>query len=261
MRLDQHLVQLGLAPSRQRAKELITSGQVYVNGNPISKPSWGVPLGSKLEIKGETLLYPSRAGLKLEEALRVFQINVENLVVLDVGASTGGFTSCLLKHGARKVYAVDVGQDQLAPELRGDQRVVNLEKTNIRDLTLESLGEFVDLVTIDVSFISLRLVFPPVCRLLKPRSQLVALVKPQFETGGKGLNKHGVISDQDVHLKYIPPLIEELQKVGCGLLGFHSSPISGAKGNLEFLAHFQLGQPMQDGTKLVREVIKAAWED
>lgn len=261
MRLDLLLVTLGMVPSRQRAKELITGGQVYVDGCQILKPSWPFPQGTRPEIRGETLGYPSRGGLKLAEALKVFEISVEDLVSLDVGASTGGFTSCLLQNGARKVYAVDVGQGQLVPELRADPRVVNLEKTNIRDLTPQHLGELVDFATIDVSFISLRLVFPVVCELLKSRGQIVALVKPQFETGGIGLSKHGVICDPSIHHTFIPPLINQLQKEGCGLRGFHSSPVSGAKGNLEYLAHFQLGHPIQDAAPLIQRVIEVAWED
>jgi 23S rRNA (cytidine1920-2'-O)/16S rRNA (cytidine1409-2'-O)-methyltransferase len=261
MRIDQLLVALGMVSSRQRAKELITGGQVYADGRQILKSSWIVPQGIQPEIRGQTLGYPSRAGLKLATALQFFRINVENLVALDVGASTGGFTSCLLQNGAKKVFAVDVGQDQLVPELREDTRVVSLEKTNIRDLSSEHLGELVDIATIDVSFISLKLVFPPVRELLKQQGEIVALVKPQFETGGRGLNKHGVISDPCVHREFIPPLIAELQKKGCGLRGFHSSPLTGAKGNLEYLAHFQLGHPIQDATQLVLEVIEAAWRD
>lgn len=260
MRLDQYLVQQGHVSSRQRAKELITNGQVNVDGQTIIKPSWNITMSSEVVIKGDLLPYPSRAGLKLAEAIRIFQIDVQDLVALDVGASTGGFTSCLLQGGTRKVYAVDVGVDQLVADLRIDPRVINLEKTNIRDVTLNFLGEAVDLATIDVSFISLRLVFPAVCQLLKPEGKIVALIKPQFETSGRGLNKQGVITNKKTHLKYIPALVEELQQMGCKLLGFHSSPITGSKGNLEYLAYFQLGKSDQSKLNLVHNVIEAAWE-
>lgn len=259
IRLDQLLVQQGLAPSRQRAKELILQGQVLVDGERVAKASAKVHEQAKVEILGQTLAYPSRAGLKLERALEVFQVSVQGLVALDVGASTGGFTSCLLQKGAAKVYAVDVGRDQLVPELRSDPRVVVFEQTNIRDVTPEKLPSLVDLATIDVSFISLRLVFPHVRKLLKAGGQVIALVKPQFETGGAGLNKHGVISDPQIHFAYLPPLINELQGEDLGLAGFAVSPISGMKGNVEYLAHFQLGKAAWDASELAAAVIRAAW--
>ncbi|HOB40027.1 MAG: TlyA family RNA methyltransferase [Limnochordia bacterium] len=260
IRLDQLLVRRGLAPSRQRAKELIAEGQVLVNGVKAVKPSYQAPADAVLEILGEPLPYPSRAGLKLERALEVFAVEVTGRTALDVGASTGGFTSCLLRAGARKVYGVDVGQDQLVPELRSDPRVVVMEKTNIRDLTPEQLPELADLATIDVSFISLTKVFPHVRALLKPGADVIALIKPQFETGGVGLSKHGVIQDPRIHLTYLPPLVNELQGQDLGLLGFEPSPISGLKGNLEFLAHFRLGAAVRDASHVVAEAIRAGWD-
>lgn len=259
MRLDKYLVEHGLVTSRQKAKELITSGEVYVDGNLVNKASAHVSDENVVTIEGEPLAYPSRAGLKLAKAIEVFQIDVCGQVALDVGASTGGFTSCLLQKGAQKVYAVDVGVDQLIRDLRNDPRVVSMEKTNIRDLTVQMLGEPVDLVTVDVSFISLRLVFPHILQLLKPQGQIIALIKPQFETGGKGLNKQGIITEKAIHLEYVPPLIGELQQMGFELLGFHSSPITGSKGNLEYLAYFQLGSSDQKCRELVFDVIRKAW--
>ncbi|NMB01848.1 MAG: TlyA family RNA methyltransferase [Firmicutes bacterium] len=258
-RLDQILVERGLAASRQRAKELVRQGQVVVEGRQLTKPSSVVQVDADVEILGTPLLYPSRAGLKLEKALELFQVDVCGLVALDVGASTGGFTSCLLQAGAKRVYAVDVGQDQLVPELKTDPRVYVFEKTNIRDLTPDKLPSLVDLATIDVSFISLTKVVPAVCQLLNPHSQVIALVKPQFETEGVGLNKHGVILDPKIHLTYLPPLINQLQE-DLGLLDFACSPISGMKGNLEYLAHFRLGAPRLDATEKVCEVIRTGWE-
>ncbi|HKM43559.1 MAG TPA: TlyA family RNA methyltransferase [Limnochordia bacterium] len=259
MRLDRVLVEKGIVSSRQRAKELIGEGQVLVDGKPGMKPSLNISSEAKIEVLGNALPYPSRAGLKLEKALRVFDIQVEGCVALDVGASTGGFTSCLLQAGAKLVIAVDVGQDQLVEELRSNPRVKVFEKTNIRDLTLSQLPRPADLATVDVSFISLTKVLPTVQSLLTPQGQVVALVKPQFETEGDGLNKHGVIQDQRVHLTYLPPLIQKLQGDAFGLLGFDYSPISGVKGNIEYLAHFGIGSQVRDAKDLVLSVIKASW--
>jgi 23S rRNA (cytidine1920-2'-O)/16S rRNA (cytidine1409-2'-O)-methyltransferase len=259
-RLDQVLVERRFAPSRQRAKELIISGQVLVGGEKSSKPGVRVPADADIEVLGQPLSYPSRAGLKLEKGLRVFDVQVRGKTALDVGASTGGFTSCLLQAGAHTVYAVDVGQDQLVPELREDPRVHVFEKTNIRDLTPEKLPSLVDVATIDVSFISLTKVFPHVRDLLNPQADVIALIKPQFETEGVGLSKHGVILDREVHLAFLPPLVNRLQGEDLGLLGFDISPISGAKGNLEFLAHFRVGAEVRDATALVSRVIRAGWD-
>ncbi|NLL43249.1 MAG: TlyA family RNA methyltransferase [Firmicutes bacterium] len=259
MRLDRLLVERGFAPSRQRAKELILQGQVIIEGKQITKPSADVPCGAKTEVLGAPLAYPSRAGLKLEKALKVFGIHVQGKAALDVGASTGGFTSCLLQAGARLVMAVDVGQDQLVDELRCDSRVRVYEKTNIRDLTPEQLPELADLAVIDVSFISLAKVFPAVQSLITSEAEVVALMKPQFETGGEGLNKHGVIQDMNIHKKYLPPLINQLQGDNFGLLGFDFSPIAGTKGNIEYLAHFRLGSRPLDAAGLVTSVIMSAW--
>lgn len=260
MRLDLFLVEQKLLSSRQRAKDLIGKGQVYINGQVVTKASFEVSSNQYVEIRGEELAYPSRAGLKLEKALKVFNIDPTDFIVLDVGASTGGFTSCLLNHGAKQVFAVDVGQNQLVSELRDDPRVVVYEKTNIRDLTAERLPALVDLVTVDVSFISLEKVFPSIRTLLKPGGQIVALIKPQFETGGVGLNKQGVITRASVHQKSLPPLIQRLQGDDLGLVAFDFSPISGSKGNLEFLAHFQWGVKSWNATELVETVIKRGWE-
>jgi len=261
MRLDQVLVERGLAPSRQRAKELICQGQVLVDGEARTKPSTNVSSQAIVEVLGMQLPYPSRAGLKLERALKVFGIDVEDKVALDVGASTGGFTSCLLAAGARLVIAVDVGRDQLVEELRHDPRVRVFERTNIRDLTPNQVPALADLATVDVSFISLTKVLPAVHPLLTTTGEVVALVKPQFETEGVGLNKHGVILEPSVHLKYLPPLTNELQGDNFGLLGFDISPIRGGKGNIEYLAHFRLGAQVHDARDLVEGVIRNSWRE
>lgn len=260
MRLDRLLVKEKLVVSRQRAKDVIEEGQVYVNGRLVTKASTLIEEGSLLEIRGPVLAYPSRAGLKLEKALNVFQVDVTDLVALDVGASTGGFTSCLLQRGAKMVYALDVGQNQLVDELRCDPRVHVFEQTNIRDVGPEFFSNSIDLVTIDVSFISLEKVFPIICTLLRPGGQIIALVKPQFETGGQGLNKQGVITNKRIHEQFIPNLLNRLQGSDLGLLGFDFSPISGGKGNLEYLAYFKAGCPTQDSIDLVEKIIDLGWK-
>ena len=259
MRLDRLLVERGFVSSRQRAKELLSQGKVLVDGKCNTKPSLDVSRAAKIEVLAPPFAYPSRGGLKLEKALNVFEVEVMDRVALDVGASTGGFTSCLLQAGARLVIAVDVGQDQLAQELRHDPRVKVFEKTNIRDLTRDQLPAPPSLATIDVSFISLTKVLPHVCSLLAPSGEVIALIKPQFETEGVGLSKHGVIQDQRIHCTYLSPLINQLQGDNFGLLGFDFSPISGSKGNIEYLAHFRLGAKTQDATALVLQVIERAW--
>jgi len=234
-RLDLLLVERGLFPTRQRAQAAIMAGQVRVEGKKIEKPGERVPVTAEIEVSGPPLPYVSRGGLKLEEALRAFSLNVENKVALDVGASTGGFTDCLLKHGARKVYAVDVGYGQLAWSLRQDLRVVVMEKTNARDLSLEMLGERVDLATIDVSFISLLKVLPAVLSCLKPGGDIIALVKPQFEAGRRQVGKGGVVKDPQVHKEVLLRIIEQGAALGLNLHGLIPSPIRGPKGNIEFL--------------------------
>ncbi len=261
MRLDRLLVERGFVSSRQRAKELLSQGLVTVDGKSITKPSFDVSSEAVISVSGTPLAYPSRGGLKLEKALRVFDVDVKGRVALDVGASTGGFTSCLLQAGACLVIAVDVGQDQLAQELRNDSRVTVFEKTNIRDLTTEQVPALADLATVDVSFISLTKVMPHVRSLVAPCGEVIALVKPQFETEGVGLSKHGVIQEERIHVIYLPPLINQIQGDGFGLLNFDFSPISGSKGNIEYLAHFRLGAQTQDSTALVIQVIRKAWSE
>lgn len=260
MRLDLALVRRGLVPSRQRAKEVITGGQVFVDGKRITKASSPTPREAEVEIRGPVLAYPSRAGLKLEKALDYFQIDVAGMVALDAGAAAGGFASCLLQRGARRVYAVDVGRDQLVAELRNDRRVIVMENTDIRAVKREDLAEIPDLATVDVSFISLRKIFPALATLLTKQGQVIALIKPQFETGGQGLNKHGVISDVAIHLKFIPALLNDLQRAGFRLEDFSFSPIAGTKGNLEFLALFTAHVNGEDVGDRPINTILSAWE-
>ncbi len=242
-RLDVALVRRGLAPSRERARSLIMAGQVYVGDRLVDKPGTLVPLDAayRLMEPSAELKYVSRGGLKLEKALDTFGLNPADLVALDVGASTGGFIDCLLQHGAKRVYAVDVGRGQLAWRLRNDPRVVVMENTNIR--YLQSLPEPIQCATIDVSFISLRLVLPAIVPFLVPDAWVVALVKPQFEAGKAEADRGaGIISDPAVHKRVLQELQEWIpQHTPFHVQGLTDSPIYGREGNREFLLHLSLG--------------------
>jgi 23S rRNA (cytidine1920-2'-O)/16S rRNA (cytidine1409-2'-O)-methyltransferase len=242
-RLDIALVRCGLAPSRERARALIMAGQVFIGDRLVDKPGTLVPVDAECRLMEvpEELKYASRGGLKLEKALATFGLNPAGLVALDVGASTGGFTDCLLQHGAMRVYAVDVGQGQLAWKLRNDPRVVLMEHTNIRYLT--ALPEPMQCATIDVSFISLRLVLPAIVALLAPGAWVVALVKPQFEAGKAEVDRGaGIISDPAVHSRILQELQEWIaQQTPFQVQGLIDSPIYGRDGNREFLLHLSLG--------------------
>ncbi|MBR6359257.1 MAG: TlyA family RNA methyltransferase [Lachnospiraceae bacterium] len=236
MRLDALLVNKGLAPSRERAKELIKNGQVSVNGKVISKASYETPDDAVVKITGETLKYVSRGGLKLEKAVDHFSLLLDGLTCMDIGASTGGFTDVMLQNGAKKVFAVDVGTDQLHPSLKADPRVVSMEQTNIRDLTPAMIGnETIDFVSIDVSFISLKLVLPVVKNILKPGGNCVCLIKPQFEAGKQRLGKNGVVKDKKVHEAVKTEVSECAEALGFKVKGITESPIRGPEGNTEFL--------------------------
>lgn len=234
-RLDKLMVERGLAPSREKAQALIMAGQVVVGDHAVDKSGHQVPLDVEIRIKGDVLPYVSRGGLKLKKALDQFGIDVNGLVAIDVGASTGGFTDCLLQGGALKVFAVDVGHGQLAWKLQQDPRVVNIEKTNIRYLTPDQLGEVPDLAVIDASFISLSKVLPPTLALLKPGGRIIALIKPQFEVGKGEVGKGGVVRDPLAHQKVIEDVSRMAQELGLSVAGVCESPITGADGNREFL--------------------------
>lgn len=237
LRLDVILVRRGLVETRERAQWLIENGQVQVEGKVVTKPSFRVSPEADIRLLG-TLPYVSRGGFKLEAALKSFGVNPEGWVALDVGASTGGFTDCLLQHGAQRVYAVDVGHSQLAPRLKQDPRVVLYEDTDIRHLS--TLPELVDLAVIDVSFISLRQVIPSVLPFLKPqKGQIIALIKPQFETGSSHLVRKGVIRDPGLRQKMVEELLLWFQEQGLEILGFIPSPIPGGDGNIEYLVHLK----------------------
>jgi len=238
-RLDQLLVNKDLVSSREKGKALIMAGQVYVNGEKVDKPGTGFNENVILEIKGESLPYVSRGGFKLEKAIQEFHLELKDKIMLDIGASTGGFTDCALKNGAVKVYAVDVGYGQLAWSLRQDSRVKVMERKNARYLTSEDIFEAVDIITIDVSFISLRKILPPLYTLLKEEGSIVALIKPQFEAGREQVGKNGVIREQSIHKQVIQDVINLCLNLNYTVCGLTYSPIKGPQGNIEFLLWLQ----------------------
>ncbi|HJV35342.1 TlyA family RNA methyltransferase [Geomonas sp.] len=238
-RLDKLVLDRGLAPSRERAKALIMAGQVVVDDHLADKAGLMVEVTAEIRLKGEPLPYVSRGGLKLAKGLDEFGLDVTGLCAVDVGASTGGFTDCLLQRGARRVIAVDVGYGQLAWKLREDPRVLNLEKTNIRYLEPEGLPEVPDLAVIDASFISLDKVLPPTLRLIKDDGTVVALIKPQFEVGRGQVGKGGVVRDEKKHQEVVASVTALSESLGLLVLGVCESPILGPKGNKEFLIHLR----------------------
>ncbi len=241
-RIDKLMVQRQLAGSRERARALIMAGRVLVDDQPVDKAGTQVDQEASIRLKGEDIPYVSRGGLKLARALEAFQVTAAGRTALDVGASTGGFTDCLLQEGARKVFAVDVGYGQLAWKLRDDQRVINLERTNIRHLTPDQLDEIPDLAVIDASFISLEKVLPSTTALIKPGSDIIALIKPQFEVGKGQVGKGGVVRDPDQHAQVIEKIKLVAAQAGCQVMQLCESPILGTKGNREFLMHLRTGR-------------------
>jgi len=238
-RLDKILVQRGLIASRERARAVILAGQVVVDDHRIDKVGMQVSLDAEIRLKGEDIPYVSRGGLKLERAIREFKVNVDNRVALDVGASTGGFTDCLLQCGVKKVYAVDVGYGQLAWKLREDHRVVNLERCNIRHLDKKLLDDVPDIAVIDASFISLSKVLPPTLDLLSDDGEVLALIKPQFEVGRNQVGKGGIIKDSRLQDQVVETIRDLAIDLCCSVHGVIDSPILGQKGNKEFLIHLQ----------------------
>ncbi len=239
VRLDKLLVDRALVPSRERARALILAGKVVVGEHAVDKAGAQVDEDAPVRLKGEDIPYVSRGGLKLEKGLDHFAVDPAGRVAVDVGASTGGFSDCLLQRGAAKVFAVDVGYGQLAWSLREDPRVVNLERTNIRELTAERLGERPSLAVIDASFISLDKVLPPTLALLAPGAEILALIKPQFEVGKGQVGKGGVVRDAEQHAAVLERIRILAESLGCLVLGVTESPILGPKGNREFLIHLR----------------------
>ena len=238
-RVDVLLVSRGLAESREKAKAIIMSGNVYVDGQKEDKAGSNFPAEAVIEVRGNTLKYVSRGGLKLEKAMENFDVTLAGKICMDVGSSTGGFTDCMLQNGAVKVYAVDVGHGQLAWKLRNDERVVCMEKTNIRYVTPEDVADKINFSSIDVSFISLTKVLGPVKELLADDGQIVCLIKPQFEAGREKVGKHGVVRDSAVHLEVIEKVIDFAISIGFEVLNLEFSPVKGPEGNIEYLLHLQ----------------------
>ncbi|WP_294800507.1 TlyA family RNA methyltransferase [uncultured Eubacterium sp.] len=236
-RLDVAVFEQGYAPSREKAKALIMAGIVYVNNQKVDKAGFELKEGDVLEVRGKTLQYVSRGGLKLEKAMQEFPITLEGKVCMDVGASTGGFTDCMLQNGAVKVYSVDVGYGQLAWKLRIDERVVNLERTNFRYATREQIPDEIDFASVDVSFISLKHILPNLNTLLAPDGQAVCLIKPQFEAGKEKVGKKGVVRDLNVHLEVVENVINLAVENGFSVMGLQFSPIKGPEGNIEYLIY------------------------
>ena len=240
-RLDVLLTERNLAESRAKAQAIIMAGLVYVQGQKADKPGISYEENVEIEVRGEVCPYVSRGGLKLEKALRDFHVDPTGFVCSDSGASTGGFTDCLLQQGAKKVFAIDVGYGQLDWKIRSDSRVVVMERTNIRYVTPEQLGEPLDLSVVDVSFISLKIVLPAIQALLKPGvGQVLCLIKPQFEAGRDQVGKKGVIRDPQIHKQVLDDFVELANNLGFTILGLTFSPVKGPEGNIEFLGHLTL---------------------
>lgn len=235
-RLDNYLVENGYIETRSKAQSLIMAGEVFVNNQKATKAGEQIKGDEKIEVRDKSLKYVSRGGLKLEKAMTVFPIKLDDTVCMDIGASTGGFTDCMLQNGAKKVYSIDVGYGQLAWKLRTDERVVNLERTNFRYVTKEEV-EDIDFFSVDVSFISLKLILPPAFSLLKETGFAVCLIKPQFEAGREFVGKKGVVRDIDVHKKVVSEVIEFTKEIGFKILGVDFSPIKGPEGNIEYLMY------------------------
>ncbi|MCR5147911.1 MAG: TlyA family RNA methyltransferase [Eubacterium sp.] len=238
-RLDVLLFEKGLAESREKAKRLIMAGIVYVDNNKEDKAGSTFDEEAVIEVRGKTLKYVSRGGLKLEKAMEVYGIKLDGFVCMDVGASTGGFTDCMLQNGAVKVYSVDVGHGQLDWKLRNDPRVVCMEKTNIRYVTPENIDDVLDFASIDVSFISLTKVLGPVRELLRDGGEVVCLIKPQFEAGREKVGKKGVVRDKAVHVEVIKMVSAYASSIGFRILGLDYSPVKGPEGNIEYLLHIK----------------------
>ena len=253
-RLDQRLVELGHFDSREKARATIMSGLVYVNGQKADKPGMAVKADAKIEVRGAACPYVSRGGFKLEKALRVFPVSAEGKTCIDCGASTGGFTDVLLKNGAKKVYAVDVGYGQLAWSLRSDARVVTMERTNARSLTPEMFADVMDMAVMDLSFISVRLVLPAVRELLTEAGEVLCLIKPQFEAGREDVGKKGVVRDASVHERVLREFLEAAPGLGYTVMGLDYSPVRGPEGNIEYLAYLKKGAheaPILDAAAVV----------
>ena len=259
VRLDQRVFELGFTESRERAKTTVMSGIVFVNGQRADKPGMPVDPDADIEVRGVALPFVSRGGFKLDKALKVFPIDPAGKTCIDCGASTGGFTDVLLQHGAAKVYAVDVGYGQLAWQLRTDPRVVNLERTNARYLTREQIPEEIDFFSVDVSFISLKIILPAVRPLLKDGGKAVCLIKPQFEAGREKVGKKGVVRDKAVHEEVVQMICDFAVENGYSVLGLTFSPVKGPEGNIEYLVFLQKSDaPVNTAESTPHEIVEAS---
>ena len=258
-RLDVLLVKRNLAASREKAKAIIMSGIVYVDGQKEDKAGTTFPEEATIEVRGHTLPYVSRGGLKLEKAMTHFSISLDGMVCMDIGASTGGFTDCMLQNGAKKVYSVDVGYGQFAWKLRQDERVVCMEKTNIRYVTPNDIDDELDFASVDVSFISLTKVLGPARALLKDGGEMVCLIKPQFEAGREKVGKKGVVRDKSVHEEVVNNIISFALSNGFSVLDLEYSPIKGPEGNIEYLVHIKkTDDPIKEESVDIHSVVEAA---
>lgn len=238
-RLDVALFEQGFADSRAKAGALIMAGQVYVNSQKITKAGYNLKADDVIEVRGDKLPFVSRGGLKLDKAIKEFDLKLDDCVCMDIGASTGGFTDCMLQNGARKVYAVDVGYGQLAWKLRSDERVVNMERTNSRYLTVDDIDEMLDFASVDVSFISLKIILPVLYELLNDNACAVCLIKPQFEAGRDKVGKKGVVREIETHKEVVNNIINFAYETGYSVLNLSFSPIKGPEGNIEYLMYIQ----------------------
>lgn len=265
-RLDVLLVKQGHAQSREKAKAIIMSGNVFVNGQREDKAGTAFEEEkARIEVKGSALKYVSRGGLKLEKAIHVFAVSPEGKVCMDIGASTGGFTDCMLQNGAVKVYSVDVGHGQLDWKLRNDERVVCMEKTNFRYMKPEDIEDTLDFASVDVSFISLTKILVPARELLKDHAQMVCLIKPQFEAGKDKVGKKGVVREPEIHEEVIEKVMDYAASVGFRILGLQYSPIKGPEGNIEYLLHIEKGedgnQAPGDRKEMIEETVRKAHQE
>ncbi len=256
-RLDVYLTEKGLVATREKARAVIMAGEVYINEQKADKAGQMVSDEDTVLVRTDSLRYVSRGGLKLEKAMASFPISLEGAVCMDIGASTGGFTDCMLQNGAARVYAIDVGYGQLAWSLRTDERVVNLERTNIRYVTEAEIPEAVDFASVDVSFISLRLVLPVAFHRLRDGGEMVCLIKPQFEAGREKVGKGGVVRDKETHREVIAAVLSFAKETGFAVLGLDFSPVKGPKGNIEYLVHLKKAE-MESISAPIPEVVDLA---
>ena len=259
IRLDVLVTERGLCESRQKAQATIMAGLVFVDGQRSDKPGTPVAEDASVEVRGHALRYVSRGGLKLEKAMQTFPITLEGKVCADIGASTGGFTDCMLQNGAKKVYAVDVGYGQLDWRLRSDERVVCMERTNARYLTHKQIPDELDFASVDVSFISLKIILPAVCPLLKDGGKAVCLIKPQFEAGREKVGKKGVVRDKAVHEEVVQMICDFAVENGYSVLGLTFSPVKGPEGNIEYLVFLQKSDaPVNTAESTPHEIVEAS---